>query len=124
MLEKMITMLGKEVLIVQVDGKVYRGRLSEADDYALSLTDVSETAGGKELNWRTPVVAVPGEGGKHVQIELRELMVPLSSVVRMWLLGEKKGEETEREETKKEEKKEETKKPSPAQYIIRRIGSQ
>lgn len=116
MQEKLIELVGKEVLVVQIDGRVYKGRVSGADEQILALTEVAETGGaGRDITWKTPAIVMPGEDDKPNQVELKEVLIPFSSIVRIWPLGEKKVEKV---------KKEEPKKLGAAQYVIRRIGSQ
>lgn len=85
--------MGKEVLVVTVDGRAFKGELVEFDEVAIILHEVIETS-TKEFKWRHPMIALPkevsgglkvGETG-HAVIYLKEVMIPLAGILRMWRL--------------------------------------
>jgi small nuclear ribonucleoprotein (snRNP)-like protein len=91
--------MDQQILIVQTDGKAFKGKLVEFDDNFILLHDCLET-GTKDVKWRSVMVPIPspkdkamrseeggftyGERDKKVAI-LRKVMINLQQVMRMWL---------------------------------------
>ena len=91
--------LGREIIVVMVDGRAFKGILSEFDESALVLKEVLETA-TSEVRWRPPLVPVPGsknqpEGeatgfitlgeGERAFGRLKEVVISPAGVLRVWL---------------------------------------
>ena len=94
--------LDHEILVVQTDGKAFKGRLVEADKDFVLLHDCLETS-TREVKWKSVMVPLPsatdgrksttgpeegsigyGEKEKKVAI-LRKVMINLAQVQRIWL---------------------------------------
>jgi len=100
MLEKRLKeVLGQEILVIQTDGKAFKGKLVEFDDHFMMLHDCLETS-TKEVRWRTITVPLPSSGKKAVRAEeggmsygetdkkvaiLRKVILNVDNVVRIWL---------------------------------------
>lgn len=84
--------IGKEILVVQVDGKAFKGRLSEFDTDTILLTGFQEL---KNQKWITPSL-VTSEANplrkqdKPIAIQLREVLIQISSISRIYPLTQKK----------------------------------
>lgn len=88
-----------ELLVVQTDGRAFKGRLVEFDDNFIMLHDCLETT-TKEVKWKNVVVPLPspkerimrseeggltyGEKEKKVAV-LRKVMINVQHILRMWL---------------------------------------
>jgi len=96
-LKKLNEMVGKDVLIVQIDGKAFKGRLSEIDAQAIHITNALEFNPG-EKKWKIPVVMVPpdnaidGDIVRHDKMEtihLRDIVLAFSGIMRIYPLSMK-----------------------------------
>jgi small nuclear ribonucleoprotein (snRNP)-like protein len=103
--------VGREVLVVQTDGKALKGRLESVDDDCILLSNALETSTA-ELEWRQPKVVFP-TGKSEKIVELKEVVVPFSSIVRLWSI----------EAIVPEVKPITPVKPKPAapEYVVRRV---
>lgn len=96
--KRIMELVGKDVLIVQIDGKAFRGRLTDAGENAIFITDAVEYSPA-ERKWRIPQVTVPGEpagddGRRKTEIsaetyKLRDIIITYSSVIRIYPLASK-----------------------------------
>jgi len=81
-------LLGRDILVVTMDSRTFKGRLVEYDEEAMLLDDVIETS-TREIKWRRPEVALPatssGSGGNVIH-PLNEVMVLTAQVLRIWRL--------------------------------------
>ncbi len=81
-------LLGRDILVVTVDSRTYKGRLIEFDEEAMLLDNVIETS-TREVRWKKPEVALPSgpgtEGGNTIH-PLEEVMVLTKQVLRIWRL--------------------------------------
>ena len=93
--EKLTALLGHDIIVVQVDGRVFKGRLAEFDEEAIILEDVVETS-TTDLKWRVPIAAVPqaqrgetaGEGEPNV-VRLTKVIIRMATILRIWTETEK-----------------------------------
>lgn len=97
MLRKLNDMVGKEVLVVQLDGKAYKGRLSEIDERALHLTHALEFA-PSEKRWKIPTISVPPESSvegdvvktdKMEAVKMRDIILAFAGILRIYPLATK-----------------------------------
>lgn len=85
-LQKQLTeQIGKDILVIQIDGKAFKGRLVEFDNDTLVLTNLLELKSGK---WLTPSLVLPDSAQKTV--ELKDVVVQLSAVSRIYPLMPKR----------------------------------
>jgi small nuclear ribonucleoprotein (snRNP)-like protein len=83
MIEKRLKeVLGQEILVIQIDGKAFKGKLVEFDNEFMMLHDCLETS-TKEIRWRTIIVPMPSTGKKAVRAE--EGGMSIHNVLRIWL---------------------------------------
>lgn len=100
--------MNKEILIVQVDGNAFKGRLVEFDDNMLVMENVVQTS-TKQRNWFRVTVAVPrSDGMSHDKLiggtivgdtesqllELTTAIISISQTMRVWLWTPKVVEDT------------------------------
>jgi len=80
-------LLGRDILVVTMDSRTFKGRLVEYDEEAMLLDSVIETS-TREIKWRKPEVALPASGGSggNVIHPLDEVMVLTAQVLRIWRL--------------------------------------
>jgi small nuclear ribonucleoprotein (snRNP)-like protein len=91
--------MDQQILIVQTDGKAFKGKLVEFDDNFILLHDCLET-GTKDVKWRSVMVPIPSPKDKAIRSEeggitygerekkvavLRKVMINIQQVMRMWL---------------------------------------
>ena len=98
--KRMAEVLERELLVVQTDGRAFRGRLVEFDRDFIMLHDCLETS-TKDVRWKQVVVPLPtsdqmkvaryepggvsyGEKEKKVAV-LKKVMINISHVQRIWL---------------------------------------
>jgi len=107
--------LNREIVVVMVDGRAFKGVLTEYDETAMVLKDVLETS-TSEVRWKLPFIQAPGfrydsrssgdmvfgEREKLAPSE-KEVVLILHSIIRIWLWGREKpaAKEAERPGTKK-----------------------
>jgi small nuclear ribonucleoprotein (snRNP)-like protein len=90
---------GKEVLVVQVDGNAFKGKLIEFDETHMVLENVIQTS-TKQRNWFRVTVAVPRSGTiskdkliggtivgdtESMLLELRTAIICINQTARIWL---------------------------------------
>lgn len=91
--------LNQEVILVQVDGSAFKGKLMEYDEKYVVLEEVIQTS-TKQRNWFTVTVAVPSKsmenndkliGGSIIGdtesevLELKTAIIALEHIMRIWL---------------------------------------
>jgi small nuclear ribonucleoprotein (snRNP)-like protein len=98
-LKKLNDMVGKDVLVVQLDGKAFKGRLIEIDSQAMHITNALEFS-LTDKKWKIPVVMVPpdsavdGDTVKHDKMEtvrMREIILSFAGIMRIYPLSTKPG---------------------------------
>ena len=96
-LRKLNELVGKDVLIVQLDGKAYKGKVTEIDDNVIAISNALEFS-PSDKKWKVPQVAVPPESSvegdvvktdKMETIRMREIIVSFSSLLRIYPLSMK-----------------------------------
>ncbi len=98
---------GKDVLLVQVDGNAFKGKLMDYDDKYIVLENVIQTS-TQQRNWFRVTVAVPRSGTiskdkliggtivgdtESMLLELKTALVSLDHIMRIWLWTPKLVEE-------------------------------
>ena len=89
-------LLGKELVVVCLDGGTYRGRLEKYDEEALVMQEVLEL-NPKDLRWIEPQVSPQADGDiasqvdaygnidtRRLRVSLRYVIIRLESVSRIW----------------------------------------
>lgn len=109
--DKLSQLREKELLVVMIDGRGFKGRLTEFDEETIILKDVIETS-TKELRWRVPTIALPhseevirkqmggiivGDTGSTL-VKLNEVVIRINNIVRIWVWAPEEIKELEVEQ--------------------------
>ena len=103
---KLAELSGKDIIVVQIDERAFKGRLVEFDSEALVLQDVLE-ADTEQPRWKIPTMALPRveeTESSTIIYRVDKVVIRLATVARIW---------TETREAKK-----------PTSYIIRQKSAE
>lgn len=95
--KKLEPMVGHDIIVVTSDGGAYLGILDEFDDHYIVLKDTYESSTTTAWRWQRPVIESPilinnsngfEEESESKRIVLKEVMISLQHVVRIWPINE------------------------------------
>ena len=89
--------VGKEIVVVMVDNRAFRGTLVEFDDQTLVLNDVVEALPNNAAGWEEPTVSTgivhkvvtwhgtfSHEDTRADVVKLKDAMIQIAHVLRIW----------------------------------------